>query len=157
MKRARNSQSGRVFLLSPREHALLLEVLRLYPLVPTAHHRLSRAGVPDDNQRLLDEALAEHREENRRQLDALLREPGRFKKTGAEIQLTLRAGEVERLLQALNDVRVGSWLAIGEPDEHSLPTLTSQNLRLLLALEVSGHFQSEFLAAMGLEASDQWR
>ena len=45
-----------------REKRSLLQVLKLYPRVPSAHHVLSKSGrLPDaeGNQQLLDEALIE--------------------------------------------------------------------------------------------------
>ena len=35
------------------------------------------------------------------------------------LQLTLSGPEIEWLLQVLNDVRVGSWIALGSPDPES--------------------------------------
>ena len=84
MKLIRRSKARLVFHLGQREGSLLLQVLKLYPRMPSAHQKLSKAGRlpdPEANQRLLDEALAEQRAENRKQLQALLADPRRFAQT----------------------------------------------------------------------------
>ena len=70
-----------LFQIGKREKTLLLELLSMYPLVPAGQHRISGSiDTPEmqSNQHLLEEALAEHRNENKKQLDAMLQEPGRF-------------------------------------------------------------------------------
>ena len=159
MKLLRASNSSQVFHLVRREKQLLLETIRLYPLVPASHHRLDEAGKgpnADENQRLLEEALAEQRQENRRQVLAMLDEPQRFRPTQSGFELTLTPADIEWLLQVLNDVRVGCWLALGEPEPGEKPELTEHNAKYLLAMELSGFFQSGLLAALGVNESPQW-
>lgn len=159
MKLLRNGKAGLVFQLHPREKQLLFETIKLYPLVPASHHRLSKGSdVPqaDENQRLLEEALAEQRQENRRQVLAMLNEPQRFRETKAGFELKLTPPQIEWLLQVLNDVRVGSWLALGEPESGEEPEVTEQNAKYLLALELCGAFQSGLLAALGVSESPKW-
>jgi len=160
MKLLRSNQGGFVFLLGKREKQLLLQTLQLYPLVPASHHHLAKAGdSPEDQerQRLLDEALAEHRRENRRHVQAMLNEPNRFVETEAGTQLHLGATHVEWLLQVLNDIRVGSWLALGEPESGEEPKPDKHNAHCFLALEVCGLFESALLAALGVQESPRWR
>jgi hypothetical protein len=159
VKFLRAGKTSLVFQLVQREKQLLLETIRLYPLVPASHHRLSKGSeVPqaDENQRLLEEALAEKREENRRQALAMLNEPQRFRTTDSGFELTLTPTQVEWLLQVLNDVRVGSWLALGEPEPGAEPEITEQNAKYHLGLQVSGMFQSVLLAALGVSESPKW-
>ncbi len=159
MKLLRASKSGQVFHLGRREQQLLLETIRLYPLVPASHHRLSKDGQgpdADENQRLLEAALVEQRQENRRQVLAMLNDPERFRETKSGFELTLTSPQIEWLLQVLNDVRVGSWLALGEPEPGEVPAVTKENANYLLALELCGIFESGLLAALGVSASSQW-
>ena len=44
MKLVRRAADTFVFDMGKREKRLLLEVLKLYPLIPTAHHRVSKAA-----------------------------------------------------------------------------------------------------------------
>jgi hypothetical protein len=155
----RTDQHGLAFQLGSREKQLLLDVVQLYPLVPASHHRLSQANQsakPDENQRLLDEALAEQRAENRRQVQALLAAPRRFRATKSGVEFRLAHGEVDWLLQVLNDVRVGGWLALGEPEPGEVPKVTEQNVKHHFAMEASGLFESALLAALGVSESPQW-
>ena len=158
MNLKRTGKTGFVFQLSAKEKQLLLETVKLYPLVPATHHRLSKtaAAQSEENQHLLEEALADQRAAHRRQLEALLAEPARFKQSGANFRLQLQASELEWLLQVFNDVRVGSWLALGEPDETKPPEITPENFRYAVALEVCGAFQSTLLAALGESESPEW-
>lgn len=153
MKLLRTDKDRFTFLLGKREKALLLQMLQLYPLVPPAHHRLSRSAedrARDESQRLLDEALAEQRRENRRQVLALLNEPTRFRESESGLRLNLAASEMEWLLQVLNDVRIGSWLALGEPEELDIPEVNRTNAPYVLAMETAGYFESALLDALGV-------
>ncbi len=138
---------------------MLFETLALYPLVPPASHRLTHEDDPSsagENQRLLEESLAEQRQENRRQVLALLNEPKRFRATKSGFELQLVPPQIEWLLQVLNDVRVGSWLALGEPEAGEETAFTPQNAKFLFALQASGLFQSALLAALGISESSEW-
>lgn len=158
MNRKRIGKDGFVFQLSGREKQVLLEAIKLYPLVPATHQRLTKAAAAqsEENQHLLEESLAQQRAEHRKQLEALLNEPERFKKSGNVFRLQIKATEVEWLLQVLNDVRVGSWLRLGEPDEDKPPEITPENFRYAVAMEVCGAFQSVLLAALGETESPDW-
>ena len=159
MKLLRAGKNGHVFQLGQREQQLLLETIKLYPLVPASHHRLSKrpsAQPSDKDQRLLEEALAEQRQENLRQVLAMLKDPQRFREIKSGFELTLTPAQVEWLLQVLNDVRVGSWLALGEPEPVEEPEITEQNAKYHFALQISGMFQSGLLAALGVGESPQW-
>ena len=141
-----------VVYLGKRETHLLLEVLKLYPCIPPAHHQLSRVTqLPNsaETQRLLDEALAEQRAENKRLLQALLQDPGRTRRLETGWQLALSPGDAEWLLQILNDIRVGSWLLLGAPED-KLPVepLNKATAPHFWAMELSGHFQMHLLQAM---------
>jgi len=139
-----------VFQLGAPEKHVLLHLLKLYPRVPPAHHRLSKSGrLPDAeaSQRLLDEALAEQRAECQKKLQALLADPQRLKEHPPGWQLSLASMELEWLLQVLNDIRVGSWVLLGSPEER-LDLVNAQTAPHLWAMEMAGAFQMEFLAAM---------
>jgi hypothetical protein len=133
--------------LGPREKELLLALLKRYPCVPPAHQRLSKAGAGADlhsAQRLLDDALAEQRARNKRQVQALFADPGRWIATEGGWKVSVTTGEIEWLLQVLNDVRVGSWLALGSPEQR-VKTLTEENAPHLWAMEMSGSFEMALL------------
>ncbi len=131
-----------------REKDLLLLLLQLYPRIPPAHHKISKAAKPDDSsQQLLDEALAEQRAENRKQLTALMTQSGRWTEHHSGWRLSMTASEVEWLLQVLNDVRVGSWVLVGSP-ENFTENVNKETAPHLWAMEMAGSFQMALLHAL---------
>jgi hypothetical protein len=150
VKLIRSSKTKLFFHLGQREKRLLEQVLKLYPRVPSAHQVLSKSSrLPDreENQRLLDEALAEQRAENRRQLRTLLADPARFEPTETGCRFWLARSEVEWVLQVLNDVRIGSWVILGSP-EGKPEGLDAKTAPHFWAMEMAGHFQMELLEAL---------
>jgi hypothetical protein len=150
VKRLEASSEKLVFHLVPWEKQLLLKVLEQYPCIPPAHQRLSKSATtpePKVSQQLLDEALAEQRSDNRRNLQALLEDPHRFEKDERGWRLSLGLREAEWLLQILNDVRVGSWLRLGSP-EPITETLTEDNAPAFWTMEMAGVFQAHLLEAL---------
>jgi len=155
----RTGKNGHVFHFSLREKQLLFETLKLYPLVPASHPRLSKGKATpqsDENQRLLEDSLAEQRAENRRQMLAMLNDAERFREVKTGFELALAPGDLEWLLQVLNDVRVGSWLKLGEPEQGSEPEVNSRNAKYLIAMELGGMFESVLLSALGISELPEW-
>ena len=152
MKLIRVTKSSFLFHLGKREKILLTQVLRLYPRIPPASFRLSKSSkLPDAeaNQRLLDESLAEQREANRKALHTFLTDPRRFTDTEAGSRLSLSRAELEWLLQILNDVRVGSWIILGSPEQAmEFKLLNEKTAADFWAMEMSGQFQMRFLEAL---------
>jgi len=153
VKLLRTKRDKLVFEISVPEKRLLFEVLRLYPLITTAHHRLSktaRSAKQDENQRLLEESLAAQRELNRKNVRAMLDQTGHFETTASGLHLTLSRPEIEWLLQVLNDVRVGGWIALGSPDpEQGKPFVFDEKaVTHFRTMELAGAFQMVFLNAL---------
>ena len=161
MKLLRSTNETFMFSLTGVEQKVFLEVLRLYPLVPASHQPLSktikgRRAIED--QHLLDEALAEQRAKHKSHLDQWLQENGRFRRTKAGCNLTVRHDDAEWLLQILNDIRIGNWLRLGSPDDHPEPEEMDPELqRIWAAMEVSGMFQMAVLHALQDQAPDPTR
>ena len=152
MKLVRSTNGKFVFHLGQRDKLLLLQVLKLYPRITSASQPLSKSGrLPDreSNQRLLDEALAEQRAENKKHLETLLTDPRRFADTEAGCRLTLSRFDMEWLLQVLNDIRIGSWILLGSPEE-KFAKLTLATAPHYWAMEMSGIFQARFLEALDM-------
>ncbi len=133
-----------------REKALLLEVLRLYPLIPAAYPQISKADQPlggAEHQKLLEEALADQRIELKKQVQSLVDDPQRFEPNATGVRFKLKASQREWLLQVLNDIRVGSWIILGSPEEihrHHLE-VTDQNAPYLLAMDACALFESALM------------
>ena len=141
-----------VFYLEEEEKTLLFALLERYPVMPPVYQPLSRTargGEPGTDQRLLEEALAEHRRENRKHLQQLLKSGHRIRTMASGFRLSLSDTEIEWLLQMLNDVRVGSWIALGAPEDDLCDfELNETTVMHAWAMEMAGYFQSGFLAAL---------
>ena len=149
MKLLRVANDRYSFHLDRDEKPLFEFLLRLYPLVPSAHQALSKSSAhTDENQRLLDEALAEQRKENKQHVQQLLTDPGRFKETDAGVELSLTSGEIEWVLQVLNDVRVGNWILLGSPEEHPTFDPNAENATYVLTMALASDFQMSLLMAI---------
>jgi len=141
------------FQLIPREKDLLEIVLRLYPVIPPTHQVLSKSSTADKaNQHLLDEALAEQRSENKKRVEDLLTNPGRFRKSGDAIEMILMASEIEWVLQVLNDVHVGNWVLIGSPEQRPRFSPISKHARFIVAMDLACMFESQLLEAISLSS-----
>ena len=152
MKLIQTTKDQLLFQFGRREKELLLALLKLYPRLPPAHQRLSKAAqLPDQeaSQKLLDEALAEQRAENKTQLQALLDEGRRWTEVQGTWRLALAPGDIEWLLQVLNDIRIGSWVLLGAPEGRLEPeTVNPHTIQHLWAMETAGLFQMRFLEEM---------
>lgn len=137
-----------VFQLGQRERDLLSEVLKLYPCLPAAYQPLSKSAAPEEaSRKLLQEALAEQRAENKQQIREFLTDPKRWATHELDWRLSLSPAEVEWLLQILNDIRVGSWVNLGSP-EGRCEVLNEKTLPHLWAMEMAGSFQMYFLEVL---------
>jgi hypothetical protein len=141
------------FHMAEKEKALLFQILDLYPLIPGAHQKLSRTEDRPEDQKLLETALAEQRGQNKKELLAMMKGKSRFRRSGQGWDFSIPVGQVEWLLQVLNDVRVGSWLALGSPEEPQkvFALLNKQTAPHFWAMEIAGHFQGVMLEALRAE------
>jgi hypothetical protein len=145
-----------LFEFAPQEMDLLIFVLNDYPLVPEAHHRLHKTEAPgqQDDQKLLEDALKAQRQANKAQLQALLKEDARFARSEKGFQAAFNRGEIEMLLQILNDVRIGSWIALGSPgyDEEEKYVEDKKSIRCFMTMQICAGFQSLLLQSLHREA-----
>jgi hypothetical protein len=152
MKLIRTEQDQFEFEMRFGEQARMRQLLKRYPSVPASHHRLSQGKIPKsaENQQMLEEALQSQREENRKQVASLLNEPQRFVKFERGYRATFNRGEIEWLLQVFNDVRIGSWIALGSPDEHPelKPGISAQAVLHLATMDLAAFFEMGFLSAV---------
>ena len=145
MKLIGRAKDGLEFQLPSREKELLWQLLRLYPRIPSSYQKLSKGtSLKESGQQLLEEALAETRGQNKRALQALLNDPERLKPHETGWRLKLSPGEVEWLLQVLNDIRVGSWIRLGSP-ETPFKVLNAETAPDVWAMEMAGSFQMRLL------------
>jgi hypothetical protein len=146
-----------VFQLSKRDRSLLLSVLKLFPVTDPKSHRLSKMARLENkaNQELLVEAMEEQRRGHAAKIDRLLKnQPQFFQESEGIVQFMLNGEQIEWLLQALNDIRVGSWTRLGCPEmaEARRAVLTEESAAHYTAMELSGYFESALLEAFRSEA-----
>ena len=148
-----------VLQLTTQEKDLLLGLLPQYPKLPADHHQASRNGDADaDVQALLADALTEQREKNRVAAQSLLADTARFKPCEEDWRLTLTDAEIEWFLQILNDLRVGSWLALDSPQQDddgsyiNVENVTAENVTDIWTMEICGALQYELLKALHEES-----
>jgi len=109
--------------LHPHEMRLLWYLLQLYPLLPADYHRITRqtdAQPLAGAQELLEQSMASREAEQKRYLAEFLGRRDRLRRHGREFHIHVSGDDMERLLQLLNDVRVGSWVRLGcrmDPDD----------------------------------------
>ena len=146
------------FQTSQEELDLLSSILRLYPHSPHTGHAWNpsaRNHSDSVDQALLLEALEAQRLENKAAIDTLLNGKNRFRNTDHGIEFSLALPELEQLMQALNDVRVGSWYRLGCPTDHEdcEKKLNGSNVHLLVAMEAAASFELALINAFGSASS----
>lgn len=146
MRLIRRTNEARVFRLKASELQMLILVLSQFPL-RNQDQQISRFGDEEDlkgAQQLLDEVMADRRREARSELEDWLRAAHRFNHTDEGEELLIRHDEVDWLLQILNNVRVGAWQRLGEPEEiaDAFRSATAESIRYLTVMEMAGGFQS---------------
>jgi hypothetical protein len=148
----KSNRNKLIFGLPTREKELLLALLSRYPLIPAGHQPLSKTTVlpeSETNQRLLDDALAEHRRENQRHLKRLIEDTRHLRKAERGWHLLLTVSEIEWLLQVLNDIRVGSWIVLGSPEKNLRDFELNENTAPhAWTMETAGWFEAALLEAL---------
>ncbi len=154
MTHIESNERALVFELHAREQQILEFILSVYPAVPQSY-QAGAANTGADNaaecERLLQEALAAQRETNKRQLDQWRAAPERFARADrGAVRLTLDRLDVEWFMQVLNDVRVGMWLRLGEPESGEIDdeNVRPDQMPQWLAMEMSAYFQMHLLEAL---------
>ena len=138
---------------APEERQLLLHLLGFYPLVPESYHRVTKdrkLARRLENQQMLDEAMKAQRDKNKLEVQTLINEPERFKEQDGACRVRLERGELEWLLQVLNDIRIGSWIALGSPgyEKKPSPPKDKDAARNLMFMELAGAFEMFFLGIL---------
>ena len=135
------------FQLTAIEADLLRGLLKRFPVGRAAKARISHVDDSpgaDDRQGMLEESMAEHRRDLKRLARTLLAdEQWPASPEGPQLTLTLEHREV--LLQILNDIRLGCWRALGEPDDLATePAEPVTGPRALM--DLAGYYEMHLLA-----------
>ena len=145
------------FHLGADEKKLLAGLLALYPATPASFQRLGGGETAQMRvaQQVLEEALADRKTENQRQLQTLLQTETCLRPDETGYGLTLTGPQMTWLLEVLNEVRVGSWLKLGKPDSPEKLRLVKGKVQLrdLWVMEICGYFQMALLEALNRPTS----
>jgi hypothetical protein len=148
MRLLTQTEGGWQYQLSRVEAPALRSLLGLFPLTANVAVKITQTDTDPkaaEREKLLNASLAEHREELRRKARHLL-SGDRLKIRRDRCVLSLGLDDRESLLQILNDLRVESWRALGEPENLDLPANPSESERVHYnRMSLAGYFECKFL------------
>ncbi len=139
------------YALTQPEADILNDLLEKFPFTDSFPVKISNQDADPqttERNRLLNESLAEHRKELKKLAMEMVE--GKFERTGKKIVMTLSGEEREMLLQILNDIRVGCWHALGEPDT-SMPQdheYSAQEVAYHHLMDISGYFEHSLIQSV---------
>jgi hypothetical protein len=145
------------FRFEQAEREWFRHILELYPAQETPLRPINEDASANE---LLQKALAEGRKKLRDDAQLFLK-AGKLEidATFNEFwDLTLTPGEIEELLQILNNVRVGLWIRLGKPEpsiEELLPTKPSEEqVRSHMIMHVCAAWQGTLMSAVDPESPE---
>lgn len=117
MKFLRRVKDRYLIELDAEDAILWSAVLTRFPMVPAAHHQISKEpeAAPAEAQKLLHEAMEAEKAGLRQRIEPFVRQMAKGVADDA-VRLHLTAEEIDWLLRVANDVRVGTWLKLGAPE-----------------------------------------
>ena len=148
MRLLTQSKSGWRYQLSRVEAQALRSLIKLFPFTATVAVKITATDTDPkaaEREKLLNESLAEHREELRKEAQHLIG-GDRLKIRHEGYVLSIGLDDREILLQILNDIRVESWRALGQSEDlnpKANPSESEQAHHSLMSL--AGYFECELL------------
>jgi hypothetical protein len=148
MRLLTQSKSGWRYQLSRIEAQTLRSLLILFPTTANVAVRITHTDTDSkvaEREKLLNDSLAEHREELRRKAQHLI-VGDRLRLWGNRYVLSLGLDDREILLQILNDIRVESWRALGQPEDlDPLPNPSESERVHHTRMSLAGYFECTLL------------
>ncbi|HTR42749.1 MAG TPA: hypothetical protein VMH87_14145 [Pseudomonadales bacterium] len=151
MKLVKQDSRGCQYQLSSQEAKSLRLLVDQFPVAEQLPVKISKSDPEAlEREKLLNESLADHREKLKQQSAALV-EPGKFKTSGKHQVFRISQEKREVMLQILNDIRVESWRALGEPEdlENCAVNLPQDKFKYYYFMYQAGYFQYHFLNVEG--------
>ena len=151
MKLVKQTDGGWQYAVNQNEFDLLWHLIKEFPVNESVSANISRTDTDPkslEREKLLNESLAEHRKELKRQAGNLLA-TNKLKKSGKRHLLTLTDEEREILLQILNDIRVGCWYSLGKPETLEMQQFdgSPQILRFQSLMNIAGFFEHHLISS----------
>ena len=149
MKLVNESKGVWQYLLNQNEADVLRGLAKKFPFTEDVHIHISKTDrdpKADEREKLLNESLAEHRKELKKLAVDLLRDE-KWKQSEKGCILTLKSESREILLQILNDIRIGYWRKLGEPEalEFKTQKLSDQEQAYRNLMDLAGYFEQSLL------------
>lgn len=143
---AQSNQEWQYHLLH-HEADILLGLVKQFPFTEMEPAQISRgdnAAQTAERQKLLADSLAEHRKELKKFGLSLLADD-KWEQQADGCLLTLDAGSRELLLQLLNDIRLGCWHALGQPEMLEPKPASKKELLRRNLMDLAGYFEASLL------------
>ena len=149
MKLVKQTRNGWQYQMDPPEADCLRSLLLQFPITANAPAKISRTDSDpqtEDREKLLNESLADHRKELKKIARSLVG-AGKIEVGDEGWRLCINSEEREILLQILNDIRVGSWRALGEPEDLEIqtPVATEKEQVFYNIMNLAGYFEHNLL------------
>ncbi len=147
MKLVKQTKIGFQYRLIPEEAYSLRFIVQQFPVTEFSAAKISKTDLASvEREKLLNEALAAHREELKLRARNLIRSD-RFRPSGKDQLYHLSPEGRESMLQILNDVRVECWRMLGEPDNPDLNVfdLPPEKVKHCHLMHLAGYFEHHFL------------
>jgi hypothetical protein len=147
MKLVRQNNEAWLFHLNQGEAEIFSGLIQRFPFTGAGPIKISETNTDAktiERERLLAESLAEHRNELKK-LAIDLFGPDKWGKTESGQVLKLTSNSRELLLQLLNDIRLGCWHALGEPEPLEKPVTSKTQLVLHNLMQLAGCFEMSLL------------
>ena len=151
MKLIKQSEGSWQFALHQNEFDLLCHLMKKFPHTQKAPVKISKTDRDPESverEELLNESLVEHRKELKRWAVNLIA-GNKLKISKQHHVLTLTAEDREILLQILNDIRVGCWRALGEPENLELQKLdgSAEEVKYRSLMNLAGYFEHHLIGS----------
>ncbi len=156
MKLVKQTGKGFQYSLSSQEAHALRALVGQFPVAALVPVKISKSDPEGgEREKLLNESLAAHRNELKHKAETLIA-PGKFKTSGNYRIFRISREKREMMLQIINDVRVESWRALGEPEnlEKPVPDLPKDKFKLYHFMHLAGYFEYHFLNLDGENGKD---
>ena len=147
MRLVRQAENLWQYQLSKNEADILNSLVKKFPFHENGPVQISKNkkdAKTVEREHLLAESLTEHRKELKK-LALQLLGPEKWKVSPKGNILTLSSASREILLQLLNDIRVGCWHALGEPESLDVPITTKTAFGYRNLMELAGFFEMSLL------------
>jgi hypothetical protein len=147
MKLTLQSGESWQYQLNQPEADILLGLMKKFPFTELGPVQFSKTDADPktaERKKLLAESLAQHREELKG-LAVNLLGADKWQKSDSGRLLTLNTEGREILLQILNDIRIGCWHALGEPEPLEQPAASGQQFAHRQLMDLAGYFEMNLL------------